>query len=372
MDNKALINKTAEMRSEILANCLQMIESGAASVDDCIRRHPEFTELRELLDAAAAVQNLQMVGMPVHSKRLLRKQVLAHYQSRPKPQRATLAWPLMRGLVAMGLVVIILFTSGVGLTYAAKDTLPGDTLYPLKRAVEQIQLSSTDGGERVDLLVEIANKRLREIDTLLLLDREIPSSVVDDTANAITNAVKATSNTNVQNALTIKAEVVFEHAQEAGVLGAGDATYVFNSLDKGKGNGNGKPASETPKPTSTNTPSSTVTFTSSPTSTDTDEPTNTPTETLLPSETATVTNTSTPKVTATKTRPAFRPTKANGNGTGKATANSGNSNGNANGSANGSGGNSNGNANGSANGSGGNSNGNANGGGNANGNGNGK
>ncbi len=65
------------------------------------------------------------------------------------------------------LLTILLLTTGVAA--AAKDTIPGKTLYPVKRSIESLQLALTlDPVQRADLNFKIADTRLSEIRILVL------------------------------------------------------------------------------------------------------------------------------------------------------------------------------------------------------------
>ena len=70
--------------------------------------------------------------------------------------------------VIAGIVIAaMLFGSGFGMKQASASALPGDTLYPVKRAGEEIQLalSFTANGD-IALLYEFADYRLEEAQTL--------------------------------------------------------------------------------------------------------------------------------------------------------------------------------------------------------------
>src|SRR2546428_3649621 len=80
----------------------------------------------------------------------------------PRPQRRSLfavSW-LRPALAAAVLAVFV----GAGATSAAASSLPGDPLYAVKRASEDVQLALTfDDVARVQLLSEIADRRLAEL-----------------------------------------------------------------------------------------------------------------------------------------------------------------------------------------------------------------
>ena len=70
------------------------------------------------------------------------------------------------------IVAIVAVLSGLGGTvYAAQDSLPGDTLYPVKLAVEEATMM-LQGGDvyRAERAMDFASKRVREM--LTLTERE--------------------------------------------------------------------------------------------------------------------------------------------------------------------------------------------------------
>jgi hypothetical protein len=69
-------------------------------------------------------------------------------------------------LLAIFLAIISLGT-GVTVAYASGDTLPGDTLYPIKTAVENVQLLLTfDEASAARLQIEFAQRRIGEMKAL--------------------------------------------------------------------------------------------------------------------------------------------------------------------------------------------------------------
>lgn len=69
--------------------------------------------------------------------------------------------------IVAGILIISLFLGGTGTVFASNDALPGEGLYPLKRAVEraQVSLALTDGS-RAEIEFEHATERLREVTAL--------------------------------------------------------------------------------------------------------------------------------------------------------------------------------------------------------------
>ena len=68
-----------------------------------------------------------------------------------------------RGALAAS-VAALLLTIGGGVVFAAQDAIPGDTLYPIKTGVENVQVAlAPDGAAKAEMYLGIAQRRLTEI-----------------------------------------------------------------------------------------------------------------------------------------------------------------------------------------------------------------
>lgn len=92
------------------------------------------------------------------------QQLLALFQPRPVPAWAT---------AAIILLLFLAISVGTGVTVSAA-ALPGEALYPLKRAAENVQILLTfDQQERADLLARNNDRRVQEIEKVLEQGREV-------------------------------------------------------------------------------------------------------------------------------------------------------------------------------------------------------
>jgi len=64
------------------------------------------------------------------------------------------------------IAISVLSLGGVGTVYASNDALPGDVLYPIKIATEDIQLFLSDEEGDVDLLLDFMDERLEEMEIM--------------------------------------------------------------------------------------------------------------------------------------------------------------------------------------------------------------
>lgn len=156
---------------DILEICLSEIEQGA-DLDTVLFRYPDLAdELRPMLESAIQAKSM---AVPAPSQEVVRRnkaKLLQHAAVMREQKSAPLArrlWsvPLRRALVTF-VVIGMLFVSGTGLVSASSTTLPGDSLYSVKRSWEDVQLFLTfDTTKRGELELEYENERLDEMNEL--------------------------------------------------------------------------------------------------------------------------------------------------------------------------------------------------------------
>ena len=131
-------------------------------------------ELRPALEAWQAMVALQDAA-PIPTARLQRSRtrLLAKAaQLRARPARPAFLFPGVprTALAALAVLVAVLLGWG-GLTTASAQSIPGDPLYRLKRANEDMQLRLTASDRRAELKDEFAERRSSELMNLLELGR---------------------------------------------------------------------------------------------------------------------------------------------------------------------------------------------------------
>lgn len=141
----------------ILDICLNQIEEGQSSVDECLARYPEHAaQLQPMLLAATKLARARDV-VPSPSYRMrARSQLNAYMQQNPQRKRVSpVFWRLA---ISFATVMTLFLASG---TAFAQQALPGDTLYNWKLTSEHVwRLTSGD-----DLGVDIAlsQRRMNEL-----------------------------------------------------------------------------------------------------------------------------------------------------------------------------------------------------------------
>lgn len=160
--------------AEVLDRCLQRVQQVDSTLDECLGKYPDLAdELRPLLLAAAqAREQLAPAGPARPFGSSSRARVLDLTRSRLKqrrhaPPRRRLIWRPAHALSTL-LLILALLGSGVGVAYASNDALPGDSLYGVKRGMEQAALAishSMAGDTR--LLLRHAERRVAELQQLV-------------------------------------------------------------------------------------------------------------------------------------------------------------------------------------------------------------
>jgi len=195
------------MRIEnILAQCLRDLDRGD-TIQACLARYPEWREeLQPLLRAARRVSAAPRVAPSVSFQQSARSRLMSEIEARTpvKEQPGQTKWQgilsrlrlrldvpvLVRRLATPALAAIavlaLLGTLGIGAVYASSDSLPGDPLYGVKLAGEQVQLAlSPKETTDAHLYLRFAQERLREAMRLTELGR------ADDVETAVNSYVEA-------------------------------------------------------------------------------------------------------------------------------------------------------------------------------------
>jgi hypothetical protein len=171
----------------VLAECIEAVEAEQTTVADCLVRYPEHrAELGQLLPLVTALHHVPRVEPPAGFRNGARQRLLSQLPAtdpvvtnRPSPrykgQRVgLLSWRRrfnMTWIAAIALIVSLL--AGGGLAYAADGAAPGDPLYALDRAIEDVQLSLIrDRQAAFEFQLALAAERLEEADKLLSLARQ--------------------------------------------------------------------------------------------------------------------------------------------------------------------------------------------------------
>ena len=154
--------------AEILDQCVTDIQQGRATLASCQAQYPQYAEqLAALLSIADQLAAGPAVSLSIDQRQAIQAQLLKRAAERQgeqlrrrRPQPARPVW--RRWLPAAAAFMVILSLAGWGVTSASAASLPGDTLYPIKRLSEQAAVALTPTAGLPDLHVTIAQRRLDE------------------------------------------------------------------------------------------------------------------------------------------------------------------------------------------------------------------
>ena len=160
--------------SDVLDECLDRVMLRHEGVESCLASYPEFaTELREALESALVVRQSLSIELDPELKRRAR---LRLFEAADRGRAARGGWSgWVRGLteggrrwaVTAAALVLALGVSGTSTVLAADESVPGDTLYPFKRAGERVRLmfAFTDAREAA-FRTDLVGRRMDELEAV--------------------------------------------------------------------------------------------------------------------------------------------------------------------------------------------------------------
>lgn len=159
---------------KILDECLERLIQGE-SIEECLARYPEqAAELEPLLRVALVAKEASSLEPRPELKAAARHRfqlALSDVERRQQRRGFALRWR-WRWALAITAVLLLILVAGGSTVAASSDSLPGEPLYPVKTAVEQVRLwfTTTDTG-KAKLHAQFANRRAQEIIRIIEKDR---------------------------------------------------------------------------------------------------------------------------------------------------------------------------------------------------------
>ena len=195
------MNRYSENFEEILDLCLTDIQTGKRTIDECLAAYPEYqADLEVMLGLSMRLS----AAKDLEASPDFRNRALAHFSSltastqqsngssyptqpvprtgertstrnsSPKPVigRKTQRPYFSYSLAAFASIIVVFSLLSSSVAFAANQSSPGSAFYPIKIALEQVelQLSTTEAGDQ-QLHVKFAARRLAEVDLLLQENR---------------------------------------------------------------------------------------------------------------------------------------------------------------------------------------------------------
>lgn len=218
-------------RARIIEECLSNIKKGIRSEQDCIDFYPELRQ--ELIAVFSVYHELNKIELPpISPKELgnLKNQILFKLLDRDlvvtNPPQFRYRWQNTKRRFAMGWVIIITtivsLISGAGVVSASNSAIPGDTLYPVKTWVEDVQLAISSDEVDVKLNEVFAGNR---IDELVLLiesgETELISQLAERYQNQtelMTQSMNQIEAKNPERAIKLRYELESKLSEQAQII----------------------------------------------------------------------------------------------------------------------------------------------------------
>lgn len=240
---------------DALESCLQLMEKGEP-LDSVLARYPRLqAQLRPLLEAAACARSARVESLSMTSLARQRARGLALAadlrQGKTRQSFRRYSW---RPVMTVLSVIAILVMSSNGLLIASAHSIPGDSLYPLKRTVESTQLQLVSDPIERDALEHTFEQRRVEETRSLIADERVEEVEFNGLVSSQSESIWEVSGIKV---------VITPHTQIDAGIQVGDRVDVDGSTNSSGGmdatrislvNGpddDTKPPQITPTPTST-------------------------------------------------------------------------------------------------------------------------
>lgn len=165
----------------IFDECLQAVESGQWSIEECLQRYPaQRQELEALLRMVVQVRSAGMLEPRAAFRRSARTRLVArladapvvtnHNPFRLLKQISTQPLQWSRRTVMNWIAIVVLLASlfgGGAAVQASSQALPDSPLYPLKTGIESLRLVVSSEPAQTQLALEFANRRIEEAGKLI-------------------------------------------------------------------------------------------------------------------------------------------------------------------------------------------------------------
>ncbi len=160
--------------ADILESCVSDIQGRRRPVEECLALFPAAQEeLEPLLRLAVRLQEARGSALPsaefrqhaaVRMQNLLAASLRAPEWPVRRQETPGWRWPALQPVgVALIMLVLVVLAGSARTMVVAASALPGDLLYPVKTAVEEIRLAATtDPRAEIALHLELARSRLEE------------------------------------------------------------------------------------------------------------------------------------------------------------------------------------------------------------------
>jgi hypothetical protein len=158
------------VKDSLLDELLTRIDSGRLTAEQALAQYPQYAaELRPLLSIVARLRAAPRPALSARASSRIEQQLLArasqmHRRPHPWPSPSNFLATRWATAALISLAVIVMIV-GAGMA-TASSALPGEPLYKVKQITEQAQLLMTPADSVAEVHLELAQRRLGEIETL--------------------------------------------------------------------------------------------------------------------------------------------------------------------------------------------------------------
>jgi NACalpha-BTF3-like transcription factor len=188
----------------ILDECLYDMSTRGESIERRLQRYPQQAgQLSPLIQVADHIRRTSHPTLSVPATKAIEQRLLKRATELRQSKAKSGLWsfpfsfrPLVTVAATLIVVLALVLVGSGGIVYASTDSLPGSSLYGVKRATEQAQLFLAPAGtKRTELHIKFAQRRLEEVQALAEIkgqvDEEALAAIAEETELAMEEAEKA-------------------------------------------------------------------------------------------------------------------------------------------------------------------------------------
>jgi hypothetical protein len=162
--------KKDKQLNTILDECLERILVNGETVAQCLESYPEYAaELEPLLQTAMITSEAVDIQPSPEFKARARFELRVEMaQADERKRRSLFAWQPRWAVVVVTVVIVVLVGGGTVLAADSDNTIPGNPLYAVKLATENVRLAfSSSDITKAELYATLVDRRVAEIERLI-------------------------------------------------------------------------------------------------------------------------------------------------------------------------------------------------------------
>ncbi len=158
--------KNSKEFANIFDECLERILTGGETVEQCLASYPEYAaELEPLLQTALSAREALDIAPRPEFKERARHQILTELRDmKERKQRRFSLFGWQPQWATAAIAVLVLLVASGGTVAAAGNSMPDQSLYPVKLAAERVRLALTPSElGKAEYYAELVDRRVNEI-----------------------------------------------------------------------------------------------------------------------------------------------------------------------------------------------------------------